>query len=357
MPKQKQSDQPQVGKGVVRIGISGWRYAPWRGHFYPKGLTQASELDYASRVLATIEINGSFYSLQTPTSYEKWARSTPAGFIFSVKAPRYITHMLRLRNIKTPLANFFASGIFRLGPKLGPILWQFPPNFRFDPPLFESFLDQLPQDWKSAQALARRRDARMHGRAALAIDINRAMRHAVEIRHDSFMDQRFSDMLRKRNVSLVVADSAGLFPYLEEITADFMYLRLHGEEELYASGYGLAALKHWKRRIMAWTAGGEPRDACRISANRPEKKPRDVYCYFDNDRKVHAPFDAQKLAGLLAGEETADHTQTSRKVKSSAGVRNTRSAAVRRSSFLTKTERPSAPSSRKASSSVRSSPT
>ena len=130
----------------IRIGISGWRYGPWRGDFYPKGLPQRRELEYASRQVGSIEINGSFYGLQTPQRYASWYDTTPPGFVFSVKAPRYITHVKRLREVEQPLANFFASGPLQLKDKLGPFLWQFPPSFRFDEALFEDFLARLPQD-------------------------------------------------------------------------------------------------------------------------------------------------------------------------------------------------------------------
>jgi len=285
----------------VRIGISGWRYEPWRTVFYPQGLAQHRELHYASRQLPTIEINGTFYSLQRPECFEAWHADTPGDFVFAVKGSRYLTHMLKLNNPLRPLANFFASGIFNLRDKLGPFLWQFPPNFGFNADKLEAFLDMLPRDTASALALARRRDARLTGRACLRIDENRPLRHAVEIRHESFNDPRFVKLLRRQNVALVVADTAGKFPYYEDVTADFMYLRLHGDEELYVSGYSDAALDRWADRIRAWSAGGEPADAVKIAPGMapPRRAARDLYCYFDNDAKVHAPFDALKLISRL----------------------------------------------------------
>jgi uncharacterized protein YecE (DUF72 family) len=283
----------------IRIGISGWRYEPWRGIFYPKDLPQRLELDYASRALPSIEINGSFYSLQRPESYASWYASTPADFLFSVKGPRYITHILRLRDIRKPLANFLASGIFNLKEKLGPILWQFPPNLPFDEDLFESFLEMLPRDTQAALALARQRESRMNGRARLAIDAVRPLRHAVEIRNKSFEHPAFIDQLRRHGVALVVADTAGKWPYREDVTAEFMYLRLHGDKELYSSGYGEAALDRWAARIRAWMAGKEPKDARRINGIGPAAGSRDVYCYFDNDIKVKAPVDARRLLEKL----------------------------------------------------------
>jgi uncharacterized protein YecE (DUF72 family) len=289
-----------AARGTVRIGISGWRYPPWRGVFYPESLTQKRELEFASRCFPSIEINGSFYSLQRPESYAQWRDDTPDGFVFSVKGPRFITHIKRLREIDRPLANFFASGVLRLGPKLGPILWQFPPNFGFRPELLEAFFERLPRSTAEALSLARRRESRMHGRSALAIDADRPMSHAIEVRHPSFRDAGFIDLLRRWRIALVVADTAGRWPYLEDVTADFMYLRLHGDEELYVSGYTSAALARWAQRIDAWRRGRQPEDAVTVSGRKPAAATaRDVYCYFDNDVKVHAPFDANALARRL----------------------------------------------------------
>lgn len=291
--------------GNIYIGISGWRYAPWRGVFYPRDLTQDHELEFASRALRSIEINGSFYSLQRPQSYAAWYAATPSHFVFSVKGNRFITHILRLRDIEEPLANVFASGVFNLREKLGPFLWQFPPSFRYEPDRVEHFLSLLPHDTGQALTLARKRGARMKGRSRLAIDADRPVRHAMEIRHESFVDESFVALLRKYQVALVVADTAGKWPYREDVTADYLYLRLHGEEELYASGYTEDALDRWAARIHAWSAGGEPTEARRISSvPAPTCASRDVYCYFDNDVKVRAPFDARRLTeklGLTSG--------------------------------------------------------
>ena len=284
----------------ILIGISGWRYAPWRKVFYPAGLIQKQELAFASRALPTIELNGSFYALQRPSSYQQWYEQTPAEFIFSIKATRYITHILRLRNIESAMANFFASGLLALREKLGPVLWQFPPSFKFEAALFEDFLRQLPQDTGAAARLARCREAFMQGRDHLETDRKRPLRHAVEIRNASFETPEFIALLRKYKVALVIADTAGKWPYREDITADFTYLRLHGAEKLYASGYTDKALDDWAARIAAWSRGGQPADARLISDQPPvSRKSRDVYCYFDNDIKVKAPFDARKLLSRL----------------------------------------------------------
>ncbi len=284
----------------VRIGISGWRYEPWRGVFYPEGLRQRDELAFASRALPTIEINGSFYSLQAPSSWLAWHDATPAGFVFAVKGPRYITHMRRLVEVEAPLANFLASGVLALRDKLGPILWQFPPQLRFDAERFDAFFALLPRDTDAALACARGHDARLDGRAWLEPQPVRKLRHAVEIRHPSFVDPDFVALLRRHAIALVVADTAGRWPLFEDLTADFVYLRLHGDQELYASGYDAAALDRWAERIRSWRAGAQPSDARLASTEAaPERAGRDVFCYFDNDVKVHAPYDAAALAARL----------------------------------------------------------
>jgi len=282
---------------AIHIGISGWRYAPWRGDFYPKGLTQKRELQFASRAVNSIEINGSFYALQRPERYAQWRDETPDDFVFSVKAPRFITHIRRLRDIHKPLANFFASGVLELKDKLGPILWQFPPSFKFDPELFETFLKQLPHDTEQAAALARQHEARLNGHASMKAHAKRPLRHAVEIRNDSFIDPAFIALLQRYDVALVIADTADKWPHREDLTSDFVYLRLHGAEELYASGYTAKALKHWGDRIEAWNHGQQPADALLIDPKHKPKarKSREVFCYFDNDLKVRAPFDARSL--------------------------------------------------------------
>ncbi|WP_085656483.1 DUF72 domain-containing protein [Pseudomonas sp. B11(2017)] len=284
----------------VRIGLSGWRYAPWRGDFYPEGLIQRKELAYASRAVNSIEINGSFYALQTPERYAQWAQQTPDGFVFSVKAPRFITHVKRLRDIEEPLANFFASGVLALRRKLGPILWQFPPSFKFDETLFDEFLRQLPHTSNAAKRLAKHSQERLHKEGYLESTAGLAMRHAVEIRNDSFLSPAFIDLLRRHGVALVVADTAGKWPCIEDLTGDFVYLRLHGDKKLYSSGYSEKALKRWRERIDLWRQGKQPDDARLVQhkAGR-RRRSRDVFCYFDNDIKVRAPYDAYRLLQML----------------------------------------------------------
>ena len=269
--------------GIPRVGISGWTYPPWRGVFYPAGLAHRRELEYVGARLATVEINGSFYSLQRPSSYRAWYAQTPDGFVFSVKGPRFVTHMKKLRDVETPLANFFANGVLALRDKLGPILWQLPPTLGYDAARMESFLAQLPHSTAEAAWLARRHDERVTDRSHTDIDADRPLRHAVEVRHKSFAVPGFLDQLRAHGVAIVAADTAGRWPKITEATADFGYARLHGDKELYVSGYTPTALAAWAGTVGSWTGAG-----------------RDAYVYFDNDVKVRAPFDAIALADLLA---------------------------------------------------------
>jgi uncharacterized protein YecE (DUF72 family) len=286
--------------GKVRIGVSGWRYAPWRGNFYPEGLPHARELAYAAQVFSSIELNGSFYSLQRPSSYARWAQQTPPGFVFAVKGSRYITHMLRLRNVEAALSNFLASGVFELGAKLGPLLWQFPPNLQFDVALFDAFFTRLPRTTAAAAELAQGRDHRLKGRESLEPDANRRLRHAVEVRHESFVDPAFIALLRKHRIAWVVADTPRPWPLFEDVTADFVYMRLHGATELYKSRYTGEQLEHWAARVRAWASGAQPADARLISQHAPPRREsRDVYCYFDNTDKLHAPDNARELMNKL----------------------------------------------------------
>ena len=266
----------------VRVGISGWRYPPWRGVFYPEGLPQARELEFASRRVRTVEINGSFYSLQRPSSYQRWYAATPDDFVFAVKGGRFLTHHKKLRDCATPLANFFASGVLALEDKLGPILWQLPPQLPFDRGRLESFFAMLPRTTAAAAELAHRHDARLRHGVHLDVRRDRPLRYALEVRHATYEDPAFLQTLRRGGIALCVADSAGRWPYLEDVTTDFVYVRLHGDKRLYVSGYGRAALDVWAERIAAWKASGH-----------------DVFVYFDNDVKVRAPFDAMNLAARL----------------------------------------------------------
>ena len=288
-------------KTGIHIGISGWTYPPWRGGtFYPKGWPQKRELEYASRQVGSIEINGSFYSLQRPESYRAWHNSTPEGFVFAVKGGRFITHLKRLRDVELPLANFFASGVLLLGEKLGPFLWQLPPSLRYDEQLLEAFFRLLPRDTRHAAALARLHAPFLEGRVWTRTARNQPLRHALEVRHESFQHRGFVELLRKHDVGLVVADTAGKWPVMEDVTSDFVYVRLHGDEELYVSGYSDQALAEWERKIRAWHRGGTPRGAALHAPRLPaHPQGREVFVYFDNDVKVRSPHDAMSLACRL----------------------------------------------------------
>ena len=291
--------------GAVRIGISGWRYAPWRGEFYSRGLPQRSELAYAAQQLGSIEINGSFYALQRPDSYRAWRAATPDGFVFSVKGPRFVTHMKKLADVEVPLANFFASGVLALGDRLGPVLWQLPPTLGWDPDRLARFFELLPRTTGAAAALAERHDDKVpEGRALTVADDDRPLRHVLEVRHDSFVTPAFPELLRAHDVGLVVADTAGRWPHLEDVTSDVVYVRLHGHGELYVSGYDDGALDAWAAKVRAWSTGAPPPDGPRLTPAAPDR-PRDVHVYLDNDVKVRAPFDAMSLAARLGASPPA----------------------------------------------------
>ncbi len=281
-------------KSEIRIGISGWNYAGWRGVFYPKELPHSRELQFASRAFNSIEINGSFYSLQRPTSYRRWYEETSEKFLFTVKGGRFITHMKKLREVEVPLANFFASGVLVLEEKLGPILWQFPPNFGWNEKRFREFFQLLPKTTKEAALLGRRHDSKLKTRARVKTKCDRALRYCVEIRHASFLVPDFFELLREFNIAFVFADTAGKWPYAEDLTANFVYCRLHGDTQLYTSGYSDRALVCWATRLKLWRKGQQPKNAKLVTAKRKSQS-HDLFVYFDNDAKVHAPFDAQTL--------------------------------------------------------------
>lgn len=294
-------------RGTIRIGISGWTYAGWRGSFYPPGLPQRAEMDYAASRFHSIEINGSFYSLQRAAYFRSWCERCADDFVFAIKGSRFITHMKQLNDPEQALANFFAQGVLELGEKLGPILWQFSPRFRFRPEKLEPFLALLPRTQAEAGDLAATHDHRVKDPATRVLAPDRPIRHAVEIRHDSFLVDDFPALLREHDAALVVSGTAGEYPLVEEPTTDFMYLRLHGSEAMYAGSYSEPELDHWAARIGAWADGGEPEDPARISDTPATKLPghrgRDVFVYFDNDQKTKAPFDARRLMERLGVAE------------------------------------------------------
>ena len=271
----------------MRVGISGWRYPAWRGDFYPQGLAQRRELEYAAQQLTSIEINGSFYSLQRPTSYAEWRATALAvrdDFVFAVKGGRFVTHMKRMKDVQVPLANFFASGVLALGPALGPVLWQLPENLRFDAEVLDAFFTGLPRTTTAAAELAKLHDAKVpDDRALTTADDDRPIRYALEFRSTTFASDEAYAILRRHDVATVFADTAGRWPRVEVDTASFRYVRLHGDQELYASGYTDRSLDAWARRCRAWAAAGQ-----------------DVFVYFDNDMKGYAPHDAMRLIALLA---------------------------------------------------------
>lgn len=286
--------------GKVRIGLSGWLYKGWRGTFYPKDLPQKRELSYISEQFNTVEINGTFYSTQAPASFARWYEAVPDDFLYAVKCPRFITHMKRLRNIETPMANFFASGVLRLREKMGPLLWQFPPNFIFRPEVFTPFLEMLPRTTKEAAKLSRGHDDRVRKGVWTKAEVDIPIRHAVEIRHESFAVPAFIALLRKHNVALVCADTVD-WPLLMDVTADFIYCRLHGSTELYKSNYSAKDLEQWAKRAAAWARGQESPDGRHVSTTAPRKRAcRDVFVYFDNTDKVKAPGNALALEQRLA---------------------------------------------------------
>jgi uncharacterized protein YecE (DUF72 family) len=289
-----------VRRGAVRVGVSGWRYPPWRGHFYPAGLPQRDELRFASARFGALEVNGTFYALQRPERFGEWYDATPRGFRFAVKGSRFITHTKRLADATVPLANFFASGVLRLDDKLGPFLWQLPASFRWDAARVDRFLATLPRDFEAAARLARRHDRRLRAPAWLGFDTNRRLEHALEVRHESCLCAEMVRVLRRHRVALVFSHTGGRWPYAEELTAGFVYLRLHGPGRLYASDYDASARERWVRRIEAWRDGGQPDDARTVTGRPPPRRQaRDVWVFFDNTDKLHAPRDAEALIARL----------------------------------------------------------
>jgi uncharacterized protein YecE (DUF72 family) len=258
----------------------------------------------------SVEINGSFYSLQRPSSYRAWHDATPDDFVFAVKGGRFISHNKKLRDCLQPLANFFASGVLGLGEKLGPILWQLPPQLPFDAQRLEDFFALLPRTAAAAAELASHHDHRLKHGALLDPGGrgNRGLRYAIEVRHETYAVPAFLDVLRRHSIAVCVADTAGRWPFLEEATTDFVYVRLHGDERLYVSGYGPAALDRWARRASRWRDEG-----------------RDVYVYFDNDVKVRAPYDAMNLAARLGqGERVPFPRKALREAERERGVEEPR---------------------------------
>lgn len=284
----------------IRLGIAGWNFAEWRGEFYPKGLTQRRELAYASRALGSIEINATFYSHQKPESFAAWAAETPEDFCFSVKGHQVVTHIKRLKDVAQPLANFFGSGVLALGPRLGPFVWQLPPNLTFDPERIETFLALLPRTVPDLAAMAARADGAKRPPYADATGVS-AVRHALEVRHKSFAVPEFVGLLRRHNVALVTADTAE-WPTLD-VTADFAYLRLQGAPG--AERYEPAERDAWADRLAALARGETPSGAP-LLAPPAAVTPRDVFAYFVSTDKVHAPGNAMAVMERLGLRPAAD---------------------------------------------------
>jgi uncharacterized protein YecE (DUF72 family) len=275
----------------IRIGLSGWRYPHWRrGAFYPVGLVQRRELEYVSGTFDTLELNGPFYSLQRPSTYARWRDGTPDGFVFAVKGSRFITHRKKLAGVDEALAAFFASGVLNLDDKLGPVLWQLPPMLGYREERMAGFLGSLPRTVGAATRLAEKGLDRIRDRFGEEPNLNVAdpsapLRHAVEVRHDSFAIEGFYELCRHYGVALVVADTAGKYTWVDEVTADLVYVRLHGDQEMYRSGYSDEGIAWWADRVRGW-------------ATTPGV--RRVHVYFDNDGDAHAPHDALRLAQRLS---------------------------------------------------------
>jgi uncharacterized protein YecE (DUF72 family) len=291
-----------AGPGRVRVGTSGWTYDSWQDTFFPAGLARRRRLEYLGSRMDTAEVNGTFYSLQRASSFRTWAEATPEDFRFAVKGSRYITHMKKLRDVEEPLGRFFASGLLALGAKLGPVLWQLPPNLRWDAERVEGFLRLLPRTTGEAAALAAGHADRVPDPWTVA-DEDRPLRYALEVRHPSSRSPEVVALLRAHDVALVVSDGAGEFPRFDDVTADLVYVRLHGQAELYRGAYDAGALETWAARARAWAAGRAPvTDATIVPDDAaPERsRGREVFVYFDNDAEGHAPHDALALAARLS---------------------------------------------------------
>lgn len=260
---------------MIRAGIGGWTFAPWRGAFYPKGLKHADELAHAASRLTAIEINGTFYRTQTPASFAKWRAETPEGFVFSVKGHRAIVNRKVLAEAGEALGSFMSSGVTELGEKLGPLLWQFAPFKKFDPADFGAFLSLLPRKANGV-----------------------ALRHVVEVRHQSFLVPEFIALLRKHDVAVVFADSDD-YPAIADASADFVYARLQRSRQKFETGYPPAELDQWAARARIWEEGGEPEDLPRYGDGKPTRKKRDVFMFFIAGDKVRAPAAAEALISRL----------------------------------------------------------
>lgn len=266
------------------IGMSGWTFPGWRGGFYPKGTVQKKELEFASRKVTSIEINGTFYKIQKPSTFQSWYDATPQGFVFAVKAPQYITHIRRLKEeIETPVANFFASGLFRLKEKLGPILWQFPPNMMLKDDRFEKFIKLLPKTPAAASKVSKGHSSWLKGSAETSSKQVPAIRHAFEFRHPSFFNADFLGLLRENNIAVVFAHGGDEKLYIDTPTADFVYARMQGQGKEFAKGYPKKTLQDWRKQIAGMAKIGV----------------KEAFTYFGTEKKKYSPLDALNLIEIV----------------------------------------------------------
>lgn len=263
--------------GVIRTGTAGWVFEPWRGTFFPDGLVQKNELAYASSRLGTVEINATFRGNQKPESFAKWAsQASRDGFVFAVKGPQLVTHIKRLKNCEIELANFLASGPLALGARLGPFVWQLPPNLSYDRNVLSAFLALLPKTTADYVALASKADARLKTAPYLVTDGVATIRHAIELRHPGFDTPEVNELLTAHNIARVIADTAE--NPSRDLTADFAYCRLQGPARSGTDGYHADDIADWARQAKGWAAAG-----------------KDVFAYFVHEDKLHAPANAIAL--------------------------------------------------------------
>ncbi len=290
-------------KQQIYVGVSGWTFPGWRKQFYPAGLKQKEELHYASRQLTSIEINGTFYRMQKPQSFQNWYDQTPDDFLFSLKGSQFITHTLRAKEVDVPMANFFASGILLLKQKLGPILWQFPPHVMLKDDRFEQLIELLPQNSQQAEDLANQSDEFMNGRRHCDAGGDYVIRHCFEFRHKSFLNKDFVSMLREKNIGFVFADSGKRSVPVSDITSDFVYLRMHGALPQQEKGYQKGELAQLLGDVQTYASGLNPVRYEPLLLKPASKKKRLVFVYFDNEEKHTAPSNALWLLKNLAERE------------------------------------------------------
>jgi uncharacterized protein YecE (DUF72 family) len=275
--------------GEVLVGVSGWSYPRWRGDLYPEGLPHADELRFVTERLGCIELNASFYSLRKPENYQAWRSASAPGSVIAIKGGRFVTHVRRLRGARTALANFFASGVLALGESLGPVLWQLPPNLRFDPAQLDSFLGELPRTRAAAAELAREHNDAVRGRTWTGPIVDGPLHHVLEVRHPSFLARELSDVVGRHDVAVAATDGPAAWPSLLQPSSTLAYLRLHGPERLYAGGYPAGRLLPWVEALATWAAEG-----------------RSCFAFFNNDSDGRAPYDALTVRRMLtaAGART-----------------------------------------------------